>query len=233
MSENLKESSCKKTKTNGNSDNIEDEQMQELYNNKNDTGNDADDATVTGSNLLPTITYIRLTLKLRFSGNNSGPRCLGLIKEWLNNIQRLSDKFARINVWYESTSTDNPPLTSVGEVPTIQDNNLQSYFPRFYPRNIQAAHDEYVQINLGYSVDDFEDIQKDINPWLQQGGHGMYVNPLQVELPKETGWLCNSHRSMDLSCLTLVMEAQLGFKVGLRWKAIFVGKDVIKNYKKK
>ena len=92
-------------------------------------------------------------------------------------------------------------------------------------------HDEYVQVNLAYSGD-LEEIQKDIQPWIQRGQHGLFINPLQVERPKEAGWMCNSHRSMDLRSLTEAMEAQLGFPVGLRWKAIFLGKDVIKGTKK-
>ena len=74
-------------------------------------------------------------------------------------------------------------------------------------------------------------MQKDIGPWLKRGQHGIYVNPLQVERPKEAGWLCNSHWSMDLQALSTSMEQQLGFSVGLRWKAIFLGKDVVKGEK--
>ena len=56
--------------------------------------------------------------------------------------------------------------------------------------------------------------------WLQQGEHALYVDMLQAERKRETGFLTNSYFTMDLELLKETMEEDIGCKVGLRWKPI-------------
>ena len=51
---------------------------------------------------------------------------------------------------------------------------------------------------------------------------------LQTVHSKEAGFFSNSHISMDMEALRDILEDTLNFKVGIRYKAIFRGKQALK-----
>mmetsp|Transcript_11682 Transcript_11682/g.25639 ORF Transcript_11682/g.25639 Transcript_11682/m.25639 type:complete len:83 (-) Transcript_11682:264-512(-) len=48
----------------------------------------------------------------------------------------------------------------------------------------------------------------------------IYIDMRQVEQAKEAGFFLNSFFTMDLKTLQLTAESQIGYKAGLRYKAI-------------
>ena len=57
-------------------------------------------------------------------------------------------------------------------------------------------------------------------------GADMYPNMLQAERVKEAGFFSNSHIIMDMEEIRDELEERLGFKVGVRYKAIFRGRKI-------
>ena len=74
-------------------------------------------------------------------------------------------------------------------------------------------------------------IKKDIRGWIQLESCDIYRNMLQVEKAQEAGFFSNSHILMDLETLQLEIEEELGFKVSLRYKAIFHRKQQDTEYR--
>jgi hypothetical protein len=62
-----------------------------------------------------------------------------------------------------------------------------------------------------------------MQPWLQDGGHGLFYKMLQVEDSTEIGWFLYSTKEMDSGALVDEIEDLMGLQVGLRWKIIDVG----------
>jgi len=51
---------------------------------------------------------------------------------------------------------------------------------------------------------------------------------LQIERVKEAGFFSNSYLSMDLYEIRDILENKLNYKVGIRYKSIYQGKQVLK-----
>lgn len=201
----------------------------------NDTSNDSqmdeasDDATIQGGSSAriepPALFQTRCTAKIRYAaGNNAETRCLNLVKTLFQQIKR-SDKWACIAPWYEDTFEGVTPITRPTDFITDLA-VIPSYFPRFMNGNKKdktGAQDEYVSFNIGHSID-IQEILKDIAVWLKAGQHAVYVDMLQCERKKDAGFFVNSFFSMDLQVLRETIQNAIGYKVGLRFKAIIAHK---------
>ena len=181
-----------------------------------------EDETVVGGSggRMPEISTTRCTLKLKVTGGkNAFGRAMGSMKEFFTQLKTF-DKWAFIAPWYNNTTSGISNIESTKDW-SIDAKSVTSYFPRFMNRKDQKniKFDEYISINIGHSVD-LSELILDLGTWLQQGEHTLYVDMLQAERKRETGFLTNSYFTMDLELLKETMEEDIGCKVGLRWKPI-------------
>jgi hypothetical protein len=80
----------------------------------------------------------------------------------------------------------------------------------------------YPGIHIGHDKS-LSDLCEEMQPWLQEGEHGLFYKMLQVEDSTEIGWFLYSTKEMDAGALVDKIEDLIGLQVGLHWKIIDVG----------
>jgi hypothetical protein len=163
----------------------------------------------------------RMTLKLNCPiSNNSEETIIKLFREFLGELNS-ADSTVAILPWkliHRSQGSINKPL----EVPTNA-RDLRVYMNKFFlSRTLDKQFLTYPGIHIGHDKS-LSDLREEMQPWLQEGGHGLFYKMLQVEDSTEIGWFLYSTKEMDAGALVDEIEDLMGLQVGLRWKIIDVG----------
>lgn len=101
---------------------------------------------------------------------------------------------------------------------------------KIFTKKIWAAKPDvaattYFQLWVGHDFD-IKDIRFNMQDWLRQGQHGVYVDMLQADDSVDVGWLLYSTQTMDAGALAdEIMEVIKPDKIGLRWKKIETGSN--------
>jgi hypothetical protein len=137
-----------------------------------------------------------------------------LVKVW------DSDKKARVVPWYNDSKA--PLLKTIADIPnTIS--SLRQYFPRLTPNSKGGT--KFTSIRLRLSIPP-STLKEDIDWYLRDNNHGLYLAQIQAETVDTILWLLWSHDMMDTAALRNSIEAHLeklthkDIPVGLRWRTI-------------
>ena len=131
-----------------------------------------------------------------------------------------SDKKACVIPWYQNSKA--PLLRSVQEIPnTIS--AIRQYFPRLTPNSKGGTKFTSIRLRLSIHPSTLKD---DIDWYLRDNKHGLYLAQIQAETVDTILWLLWSHDMIDTTALRVSIEAQLEhmtgqvIPVGLRWRVI-------------
>jgi hypothetical protein len=128
-----------------------------------------------------------------------------------------SDKKATVIPWYNDSSA--PLLKNVASIPTTI-SSLQQYFPRLIPN--AKGGTKFTSIRLRLSLPP-STLKEDIDWYLRDNKHGLYLARIQAETVDTILWLLWSHDMMDTMTLRDSIETHLLLKtrkkipIGLRW----------------
>ena len=188
-----------------------------------------DDDTIQAGTIGEERNKSRCTIKLSFTAGESAiTSCLLALTEFFRQFQRLGDRKAILLPWEEANLDDLDPITQSSSVPATVA-GISGYIPKFFIRRGAGRRTEYLQLHIGH-VNDINDIKRDMYGWMQEQGNDIYRNMLQAERYREIGFFTNSHITMDLPRLQGVIEEKIyPIKVGLRYKAVFRGRQVEDN----
>ena len=131
-----------------------------------------------------------------------------------------SDKKARVVPWYNNSKA--PLLRCIQDIPnTIS--SLRQYFPRLTPNSKGGT--KFTSIRLRLSIPS-PTLKEDIDWYLRDNKHGLYLAQIQAETVDTILWLLWSHDMIDITALCSSIEFHLEdltkqvIPVGLRWRII-------------
>jgi hypothetical protein len=145
---------------------------------------------------------------------------LNAINEFVADLVK-ADPTAAVLPW-KSIDRSKTPLTKKSDVPkSIK--LIRPYLHKFYiNRTPHKQFTTYPGIHIGHDKS-ISDIREDMDPWLHDGGHGLFYKMLQAEDCTEIGWFLYSTKEMDAGALVDEIADLVGVQIGLRWKVIDVG----------
>ena len=86
---------------------------------------------------------------------------------------------------------------------------------------------EYLQVKIGH-LESIKDLKREMRGLMVDKGYNLYLNILETECYKEAGFFSNLYISIDILELRDIIEEKLQVKVGIRFKAIYRGRQVPK-----
>jgi hypothetical protein len=165
---------------------------------------------------------LRYDFKICVPETGPGERSDKILHEALSSfIEKLleEDSTAYVGPWRANEKDAPPPIFRAADIPSKM-GALKKYFPRANP--IRNGGHVYVPVLIGHTVP-LPEIKENIEWWLKEWTHGMWLRPLQCEDTTVLGWLLYSLLSMDLVSLAEVISSWLGVPVGLRFRMISLG----------
>jgi hypothetical protein len=160
----------------------------------------------------------RVELRLHLQPNNQD---IGTVTHLKRQLQEIVDKLVdvdnsvKFHPWYDEIPNSSLENNKVPE-------DLRSIH-RFFPR-VQTMRQgpTYGEFQISHKRN-WEDIVRDLNPWLTSQKHGLYYQVLQCPLTTNIGWLLWSFRRLDTECLQKELEELYDIKVNLRYQNISIG----------
>jgi hypothetical protein len=131
-----------------------------------------------------------------------------------------SDKHAQILPWYNNSLSN--PIKSVSDIPKNM-SVLRQYFPRLTPNSKGGVR--YTSIRIQTALPP-STLKGDIDWYLRDHQHGLYLAQVQAETVDMILWLLWSSDIIDISVLRPAIEEKLlevtnqRIPVGLRWRMI-------------
>jgi hypothetical protein len=131
-----------------------------------------------------------------------------------------SDKKAQVVPWYNDSKA--PLLKRLEDIPnTIS--AIRQYFPRLTPNSKGGTKFSSIRLRLSIPA---ATLKEDIDWYLRDNKHGLYIAQIQAETVDTILWLLWSHDMIDTDALRLSMEAHVAnamnveIPIGLRWRII-------------
>jgi hypothetical protein len=130
------------------------------------------------------------------------------------------DKKARVLPWYLDSKSQ--PLHSMDDIPTVI-SSLRQYFPRLTPNSTGGTKFMSIRLRLSVPVSTLKD---DIDWYMRDNKHGLYVTQIQAETVDTILWLLWSHDMIDVKVLCTILEERVSaivnqkISIGLRWRII-------------
>jgi hypothetical protein len=131
-----------------------------------------------------------------------------------------SDKKAQVVPWYNDSKA--PHLKRLEDIPnTIS--AIRQYFPRLAPNAKGGTKFSSIRLRLSIPA---ATLKEDIDWYLRDNKHGLYIAQIQAETVDTILWLLWSHDMIDTDALRLSMEAHVAhatkvkISIGLRWRII-------------
>lgn len=112
------------------------------------------------------------------------------------------------------------PILGIKDIPESI-SKLKKYFQNASPRMHGGSY--FLRTLLAYNTP-FSELSEDIKWWLGEHKAGLWLRKVQTERTTWLGFLLYSLRSMDEDRFTRVFSARYSTKVGIRYKAISLGR---------
>jgi hypothetical protein len=131
-----------------------------------------------------------------------------------------SDKKAKVVPWYKDSKS--ALLSSIDDIPTTL-LALHQYFPRLTPHSKGGTKFTSIRLRLSIPPSTLKD---DIDWYLRDNKHGLYLAQIQAETVDTILWLLWSHDMIDVSILRTILEERVEaatnqkIPIGLRWRII-------------
>ena len=155
-----------------------------------------------------------LKVKVSPNANFADKELMAKYSEWFAELQEADPK-AMLRPWYRSDSS-LPYITQATSFPASFA-PFKKYFNRAQP--LSKGGYSYCTIFAGTSLT-FEEIGDEMNWWLRQESHGWWERPVQAEKVATIGWLLYSTISMNTASLTPIIQDEIPFEIGLRYRSI-------------
>jgi hypothetical protein len=141
------------------------------------------------------------------------------IKDFWSTLKE-QDSTLVVYPWEEGSKM--PTLSVIDRLPKKM-SDLQAYFNRAYATNDGGVR--YMSVYLGHN-DEYKVLHLNVKHILDGNRLGWYKKSLQVEKAVCIGWILYSTRDIDLDMLTENIFKMSGARVGLRWRAISLGRKL-------
>ena len=150
----------------------------------------------------------------------------GALRSLIDTLAKILTKIwevdtnARILPWYNNATLS--PLQSIANIPTAL-TMLRQFFPRLNPNSRGGTRFSNIRIRSSLTP---TKLKEDIDWYLRDNKHGLYLAQIQAEIMDTILWLLWSSELTDTVTLRQAIEAQLSahtgrnIQVGLRWRTI-------------
>ena len=175
------------------------------------------DATDTMNNKAEELLVTRMDLKIKTPPSETPEETtVYILQELLSKLKSYDNK-SSFAPWQEQNQT--PRIYSPTDMPT-RPSELEIFFPRI--RYMKSGITWYSGLRLVHSIP-FQELRKDMLPWLKDEGHGIFTRTLQAENIVDVGWFVYSTWEMEAAALADAISSHIKIEVGLRWKMVSLG----------
>ena len=183
---------------------------------------DEDDNTVQNNNTSSNTEYqTRYSLKITIDASPTPMIVLtNAIKGLLSTLKRNGEDNLCLLPWRETDHRPNSIITNPTNLPRTT-SQLTKYLSNIYELPKDTTRTIYTNIYIGHDCEPYE-MSNLASPWVSRT-QGIFKMMVQAEFLSEIGWFLSSTRHMDAGALSDAIEAELGMRLGLRWKVVPMG----------